>query len=492
TRFWMVFLLMVSIYMETNWIKHSAAEAGLETAGSAKLDIMLVLDNSGSMKKNDPDFLTRNVVENFIDRLKADTRMGMLIFDRDARLIKPLTPVDQPQLQNQFLESLKQVNYQGRWTNSPAAMERAIYELKSNGRHDAGKMIIFLTDGIVDTGDKEQDRAKEQWLKDILTLDAKKSGVRIFAIAFTENADFSLIQTLAVKTNGEYYRAYQADEIASVFQSIQGMLAQPAGEPAKAETPAPEERKSGTQPSTAPQKTPEKQTGLPLPMILAAAVLVAGVIILILVVRGRKTASAHEPADQPQVRIPKAQLLDIQQTVFDKPRIIAKPHMRIGRDGNNDIVIPEETISSLHATISFSEGQFYLEDQRSSNQTFLQGKALEPNKPVPLKSGDEIKFDIYAFQFMRPDQAPAGATKLAATGASGQNATTLRPDGPPAQPQQSASASEVETKVKQAMCPHHPSRKATELCTVCKQAFCKQCVTQKDAKEICSACADRN
>ena len=34
------------------------------------LDIVLVLDNSGSMKKNDPAFLTREVVTNFVNGLQ--------------------------------------------------------------------------------------------------------------------------------------------------------------------------------------------------------------------------------------------------------------------------------------------------------------------------------------------------------------------------------------------------------------------------------------
>ena len=55
-----------------------------------EIDIVLVLDNSGSMKTNDPDFLTRDVVTNFVDGLGDNSRLGMVIFGREATLAEPL------------------------------------------------------------------------------------------------------------------------------------------------------------------------------------------------------------------------------------------------------------------------------------------------------------------------------------------------------------------------------------------------------------------
>jgi len=192
-------------------------------AVAAAKDIMLVLDNSGSMRKNDPGFLARGAVAAFIEQLDADTRAGVLIFDQGVRVPVPLTTIDDAS-RARLIESLNGINYRGQLTDSPAAIERAIYELKTNGLADANKVIVFMTDGIVDTGNAEADIEKTKWLRDELAVDAKANGIRVFAIAFTENADFFLIQSLANKTDGEYFRALTPADLGEVFDTVKGRL----------------------------------------------------------------------------------------------------------------------------------------------------------------------------------------------------------------------------------------------------------------------------
>jgi hypothetical protein len=43
-------------------------------------------------------------------------------------------------------DSLDKVDYRGKFTESAAGIERAVYELKTGGRTGARKSIIFLTD----------------------------------------------------------------------------------------------------------------------------------------------------------------------------------------------------------------------------------------------------------------------------------------------------------------------------------------------------------
>ncbi|MFT4564808.1 MAG: hypothetical protein ACI9BW_004578, partial [Gammaproteobacteria bacterium] len=158
-------------------------------------DVMLVLDNSGSMRKNDPQFLAKGAVTDFINTLDESYRAGVIIFDESVKQTIPLMPVDDS-TKSALIKSLDNIDYRGQLTDSPAAVERALYELKTHPREGAEQFIIFMTDGIVDTGKPEADIEKTKWLRDELAVDAAENGIKVFAIAFTEHADFFLIQSL--------------------------------------------------------------------------------------------------------------------------------------------------------------------------------------------------------------------------------------------------------------------------------------------------------
>ena len=159
------------------------------------VDVMLVLDNSGSMKKNDPKFLVTEAIKEFISQKNENTRVGIIIFDSKVHLKVSLTVASFANRET-ILSSIEEINYKGQYTDFPAAIERAIYELKDNGRSESTKSIIFMTDGIVDTGDANRDLEKSRWMREDLAADAADNEIKVFGIAFTESADFQLIQSI--------------------------------------------------------------------------------------------------------------------------------------------------------------------------------------------------------------------------------------------------------------------------------------------------------
>jgi pSer/pThr/pTyr-binding forkhead associated (FHA) protein/Mg-chelatase subunit ChlD len=517
-------------------VKEKPEEASLTKGESESeeplLDIVLVLDNSGSMKKNDPQFLTREVVTNFVNGLGEDSRLGMVIFDQEARLAEPLNELTATEAKATFLMSLDKVNYKGQFTNSPAGIERAIYELKTNARKDVQKVIIFLTDGIVDTGDKAKDLEKEKWLKEDLAQESKLEGIRIFGVAFTDKADFRLIQTLALKTEGEYFRAYKAEDIQDVFQKINAIITQPPPKPevpitqVKEKTPTPVTAQPVSHTPAPIQPSKEKKV-ISIPLIIAGLAVLLGILILFFVFKGKSKPQADEirpaaqtPKDEPPM--PEAQLMDTKNVVSDQPLELNKRSITIGRETNNDVTIPKETVSGFHATIEYKNGYFYLEDQRSANGTSLNDRKIEANKEIRLKSGDRIKFDIYEFTFFIPGQAPIGKTVLTGGQAVQQSEGTVlrtskpekepsepaqekqpedkKPESPPVEPvakepnqkiepEAEPPGQDLKTRLKSGMCPNHASMRAAEICSVCKNAFCKKCMTEKEGKAVCLNCA---
>jgi pSer/pThr/pTyr-binding forkhead associated (FHA) protein len=66
-----------------------------------------------------------------------------------------------------------------------------------------------------------------------------------------------------------------------------------------------------------------------------------------------------------------------------------KPLVSIGRDMVCDCCLDDKTVSSQHARFSFHHNQWWLEDQGSTNGTFLNQETV--TSPVVVTQGDQLR-----------------------------------------------------------------------------------------------------
>jgi len=416
--------------VRTEQTDHGTADGTENTAGESRLsvnvlvdkDVVLVLDNSGSMKKNDPDFLVKQAVTEFIRSQDNATRVAIVIFDQEIQLALPLTEASLDQRET-ILSSIDLIDYRGQLTDSPAGIERALYELKLNGRENARKFIIFMTDGIVDTGDANRDLEKAQWLKGSLAPDAADSGIRIFAVAFTDAADFQLIQSIAQITDGEYYRALAAEDLKRAFEHINTIINTPpapvepvtieaASEPAFTEPAA-----SAPKPVIieVPDRAITQEERIRSIIIIAMAIILVVILLAILILLLKRSRDLQGPAEA----VKEAYLNDLQgKTDRQTHKIGGKPVM-LGRVAGSDtnridyIVVNESTIGRQHALIEYKDYAFWLVDQGSINGTFINDEILAAE--VRLKHGDRIRLHKCEFEFTIPGMEESDATVMAQT-----------------------------------------------------------------------------
>jgi len=392
----------------------------LSSGDGLELDIILVLDNSGSMRQNDPGFLAKRAVTEFISGLNEATRLAIIIFDQDVSLVMPLTQVSLAS-RDGLLVSLDRITYRGLFTDSPAAMERAIYELKNNGRGTAQKLIVFMTDGIVDTGNAEQDLDKSKWLRESLAPDAADAGIRIFGIAFTEDADFRLIQSLAQESGGEYYRALQAEDLGRVFEQIHAIIQEPssaatAAEPQSAPAPAPPPQVIIEVPAQTGPAMDRGERIRSVIMIVAAAVMILAVLAILLLLLRRGRGAGAGAAEE---FVSEAYLNDIHGHTSQGSYKLGKKPTMFGRVAGMDtdhldyIVIPQSTIGRRHSLIEYKDYAFWIVDQGSINGTFVNDVPI--SSEVRLKHGDKVRLHKYEFEFVMPEMVDAGKTVMSQT-----------------------------------------------------------------------------
>jgi len=399
-------------------------------------DIVLVLDNSGSMKKSDPGSLMRVAVTDFIRRLDPQSRLAVIIFDKDVRLPVPLTPVSDA-TREQLLQSLNLLDYKGLLTASPAAVERAIYELKTGGRPEAEKLIVFMTDGIVDTGNAAADIERAKWLREDLAPDAAEAKIRIFGIAFTEAADFQLTQSLAQNTDGEYFRALDAAALAGIFERINAIIDQPPPQepapqqPVVAAAPPPEPIVIEV-PAAIPESV-QREAQMRSMIVMTSAVVIIGLLVWIIIALIRRSRDSAGPGEQ---YVAEAYLKDIGSVTGEQMhRLGSKPTM-LGRVAGKDtelldfVVIPQSTIGRRHAMIEYKDFGYWIMDQGSINGTFVNDHAV--TSEVRLKHGDRVRLHRTEFEFVMPEIGEAGMTVVSHTtyagkgAAAGEEATVMK------------------------------------------------------------------
>jgi Ca-activated chloride channel family protein len=198
---------------------------------SEGIDILLVLDTSGSMEAEDFRLgsraanrleVAKEVVARFVDG-REDDRVGLVVFGEEAFTQVPLT-LDHDALVD-FLRQVQIGMAGARQTaigDAIAVAGRRLKELDAESR-----VMILLTDGRSNAGSVEPMEAAEA---------AKALGIRIYTIGVGSNEaggilgifggrrrgelDEATLRMIAQKTGAQYFRAADTEALAEVYRTI--------------------------------------------------------------------------------------------------------------------------------------------------------------------------------------------------------------------------------------------------------------------------------
>jgi eukaryotic-like serine/threonine-protein kinase len=121
---------------------------------------------------------------------------------------------------------------------------------------------------------------------------------------------------------------------------------------------------------------------------------------------GRQTATAFGPGQQSLLVTFASNATDYVGEVIPLDR----PSMTLGRRPDNDIVVPEATVSSAHATLTWQNGTWTLEDLGSTNGTYVD-HTYDRKKTVSLMHGGEVQLGELRLKLVSFAPDSAGHTR---------------------------------------------------------------------------------
>jgi Ca-activated chloride channel family protein len=204
-----------------------------KTKTTKGIDIVIAVDVSGSMlakdlKPNRMEALKR-VAADFVEERPND-RIGLVVYAAEAYTKTPVTSDKSVILD--AVNSIKYDNTLQDGTGIGMGLTTAVNRLKDSKAKS--KVIILLTDGVNNAGFIEPETASdiaEQYGIKVYTIGIGTNGMAEFPYAIAPNGQFlfrmmqveideKLMQSIARKTGGKYFRATSNSKLAQIYKEI--------------------------------------------------------------------------------------------------------------------------------------------------------------------------------------------------------------------------------------------------------------------------------
>jgi Ca-activated chloride channel homolog len=204
-----------------------------QTKTTKGIDIVMAVDVSGSMlakdlKPNRMEALKR-VAADFVKERPND-RIGLVVYAAEAYTKSPVTSDKAVVLD--AIRSIKYDNVLQDGTAIGMGLTTAVNRLKDSKAKS--KVIILLTDGVNNAGFIEPETASDiaqQYGIKVYTIGIGTNGMAEFPYAIAPNGQFlfrmmqveidqKLMQSIARKTGGKYFRATGNEKLAQIYAAI--------------------------------------------------------------------------------------------------------------------------------------------------------------------------------------------------------------------------------------------------------------------------------
>lgn len=195
-----------------------AQDPGVDT----RIDVTLVIDNSGSMQQNDPRNIRISAAKMFTTLMLEGDQLGVVSMgDRDStKAYLSLTSPKNISFSTQILdENLRAPDDLSNWTYMGEALDLAAQVMENSARYNRQRAVIFLTDGLPTY--RDEDRADQERRYSANIEKFQQLGIKVFPIALGNGADPDFLQrTMAEPTGGRVWKAETADQLVNVYADL--------------------------------------------------------------------------------------------------------------------------------------------------------------------------------------------------------------------------------------------------------------------------------
>lgn len=188
--------------------------------GKEPLDIVFVIDCSGSMKANDPSKMGLSMVQAFIDTVQTENiRVGYVAYSDNILSFSAPEPIGMAEKREALKEEIGAITY-SRDTDIGLGVSFAYGLLSAEG--NARQMMVLISDGETDLP-KGGERTEEQSNLELeqCVRQCREENIQIHTVAFGQyEGSEAILEELAAETGAGSYSAEGPEELIEVLYGI--------------------------------------------------------------------------------------------------------------------------------------------------------------------------------------------------------------------------------------------------------------------------------
>ncbi|MBI5142941.1 MAG: VWA domain-containing protein [Nitrospirae bacterium] len=215
-----VLLLLIAVLI-------AASNSWASADASDNLDVVLVMDSSGSMKKTDPRSLRKQAAKLFVSLLSPKDRVAVVSFSDKVEILRGFEAVGTDVSRKAVLGAIDRIHSRGMFTDIQGGLGAALALQTKEPPSGQRKIVILMTDGKVDTGSRRKDEESIAAITGNQVEEYKEASTSIFSMAFTKGSDAELLEHVAFKTGGYMEVSETSADLHRVFLDFFNKLKSP-------------------------------------------------------------------------------------------------------------------------------------------------------------------------------------------------------------------------------------------------------------------------
>jgi Ca-activated chloride channel family protein len=217
--------LGINAKLGSNFVPYNGGEVwlqiGLQAGKTSKqdlrpLNVVLVLDRSGSMADKDKMDYLKQSLRIFLEELAPEDFIAIVVYDTQANVLLPAQPVGDGARIRAAIEQIRP----GGSTNLHGGLMLGYREAQRYYSPDLNNRVILLTDGIANEGVTDPDDIAAD------SLTYNQQGIFLSTIGLGLDFNDDLLSTLAEQGKGNYHFINDAEEMERVFKTEAAGLVQ--------------------------------------------------------------------------------------------------------------------------------------------------------------------------------------------------------------------------------------------------------------------------